>query len=265
VIAERPLPVTGGPIVQLPTAFGQFQGQAWTDETTGIEHMTVSAPVPADAGDGAGSVDGGQGPSGAEAGPVPLVRLHSECLTGDVFGSYRCDCGEQLAYALGLIHEQGGTLLYLRGHEGRGIGLANKLRAYALQEGGADTVDANEQLGLPVDSRDYAAAAAILESMGLRRIRLLSNNPLKYDKLSEHGIQVVEMVRTEVPSREQNIRYLQTKRDRMNHTLSLLDGNHSSGQPAPVQPAPGQPSPLQPAPVQHIPTQHVPTRKGNHA
>ncbi len=204
---ERPLPVSGGPVVQLPTAFGEFLAQAWTDETTGIEHLTVSAPVPAAAGRAA----------------VPLVRLHSECLTGDVFGSYRCDCGEQLGYALGLIREQGGTLLYLRGHEGRGIGLANKLRAYALQEAGADTVDANEQLGLPVDSRDYAAAAAILESMGLRSIRLLSNNPLKHDKLAAHGIQVVEMVRAEVPSREQNVRYLQTKRDRMNHNLSLLD------------------------------------------
>jgi GTP cyclohydrolase II len=197
-------PVTAGPVVQLPTAFGTFQSRAWTDELTGVEHLTVSCPLPGKDGDDA-----------------PLVRLHSECLTGDVFGSYRCDCGEQLAYALGRISREGGTLLYLRGHEGRGIGLANKLRAYALQEAGADTVEANEQLGLPVDGRDYAAAAGILAAMGLHRIRLLSNNPAKYDQLAALGVDVVEMVATEVPSREQNLRYLQTKRDRMNHRLDL--------------------------------------------
>jgi GTP cyclohydrolase II len=197
-------PVTAGPVVQLPTTFGTFQAQAWTDELTAVEHLTVSTPVPAD-----GTTN------------APLVRLHSECLTGDVFGSYRCDCGEQLAYALGRISREGGTLLYLRGHEGRGIGLANKLRAYALQEAGADTVEANEQLGLPVDGRDYAAAAGILGAMGLHRIRLLSNNPAKYDRLAALGVDVVEMVTTEVPSREENLRYLQTKRDRMNHRLDL--------------------------------------------
>ncbi|MCZ2403406.1 GTP cyclohydrolase II [Paenarthrobacter sp. Z7-10] len=205
--ASSPLTVRGGPIVALPTAFGEFQAQAWIDESTGIEHLSVSAAIPAP----------------PHKGQAPLVRLHSECLTGDVFGSYRCDCGEQLAYALGLIREQGGTLLYLRGHEGRGIGLANKLRAYALQEAGADTVDANEQLGLPVDGRDYVAAAAILAAMGLHSIRLMTNNPVKEDQLAALGIHVQETVRTEVPSREQNVRYLQTKRDRMNHNLSLLD------------------------------------------
>jgi GTP cyclohydrolase II len=149
------------------------------------------------------------------------VRLHSECLTGDVFGSYRCDCGEQLAYALELIAENGGTLLYLRGQEGRGIGLANKIKAYALQEAGFDTVEANEQLGLPVDARCYKAAAQILAEMGLHEIRLLSNNPDKQNRLASAGVRVVEMVPTEVPSREQNIRYLQTKKDRMDHLLTL--------------------------------------------
>ena len=201
--AQQPHPVSGGPIVQLPTAFGEFVAQAWTDLETGAEHLAVSSPLP------------------ATDGKAPLVRLHSECLTGDVFGSYRCDCGEQLAYALELIHEHGGTLLYLRGQEGRGIGLANKIRAYALQEAGFDTVEANEQLGLPVDARSYQAAAQILAEMGLNEVRLLSNNPDKQDRLAQAGVHVVEMVPTEVPSREQNLRYLQTKTDRMDHRLVL--------------------------------------------
>lgn len=196
--------VSGGPVVTLPTHFGVFAAQAWIDTATGAEHISVSAPTPS-------SLNG--------QGGDPLVRLHSECLTGDVFGSYRCDCGEQLDYALELIQRQGGTLIYLRGHEGRGIGLANKMRAYSLQEAGADTVEANEQLGLPVDSRDYAAAAGILHSLGLTRIRLLSNNPLKSADLSRHGITVTRTVPTEVPARAENQRYLETKRDRMHHTL----------------------------------------------
>lgn len=196
--------VTGGPVVSIPTAFGTFRAQAWTEAGTGVEHLTMSAPAP--------------GRTSAE----PLVRLHSECLTGDVFGSYRCDCGEQLEQALGLVQEQGGTVLYLRGQEGRGIGLANKLRAYALQENGADTVEANEQLGLPVDSRDYQAAAEILAELGITRIRLLSNNPAKREHLERYGITVVSMVPSEIPSRLENQHYLETKRDRLNHQLSHL-------------------------------------------
>lgn len=211
-----PHPVSGGPIVQLPTAFGDFVAQAWTDHVTGVEHLAVSSPNP---------------PKGGRA---PLVRLHSECLTGDVFGSYRCDCGEQLAFALELIHEEGGTLLYLRGQEGRGIGLANKIKAYALQEAGFDTVEANEQLGLPVDARSYSAAGQILAEMGLHEVRLLSNNPDKQNRLAQAGVSVVEMVPTEVPSREQNLRYLQTKKDRMDHRLTLETETVGNGK-APAQ------------------------------
>ena len=213
-MARQPHPVSAGPIVQLPTAFGDFVAQAWTDLATGAEHLAVSSPLPV-------------------VGMAPLVRLHSECLTGDVFGSYRCDCGEQLAYALEMINEFGGTLLYLRGQEGRGIGLANKMKAYALQEAGFDTVEANEQLGLPVDARCYKAAAQILAEMGLHEIRLLSNNPDKQDRLAQAGVHVVEMVPTEVPSREQNLRYLQTKKDRMDHRLVL------DMQPAALDPGAG--------------------------
>lgn len=210
-----PLPlVAGGPVVDLPTRHGFFRAQAWTVPDTGAEHLAVTAPAPAD------PVDPGAGVVRA----APLVRLHSECLTGDVLGSYRCDCGEQLDQALALIQEQGGTVLYLRGHEGRGIGLANKIRAYSLQDDGADTVDANEQLGLPVDTRDYAAAAAILATLGMTSIRLLSNNPLKAAALAAHGITVTELVPAHVPARPENLRYLQTKRDRLNHALSLNEG-----------------------------------------
>lgn len=196
--------VSGGPVVTLPMSVGSFAAQVWTDHATKVEHLSVSSPIPA--------------PDSLPA----LVRLHSECLTGDVFGSYRCDCGEQLEHALALIGEQGGTVIYLRGQEGRGIGLANKLKAYALQESGWDTVEANEQLGLPVDARDYQIAAEILSQLGLTRIRLLSNNPLKRERLIHHGIDVETMVSSEVPSRAENHKYLQTKRDRLSHRFSRL-------------------------------------------
>jgi GTP cyclohydrolase II len=152
---------------------------------------------------------------------IPLVRLHSECLTGDVLGSLRCDCGQQLQAALELIAEApAGVLLYLP-QEGRGIGLANKIRAYALQDQGLDTVDANLALGLPVDRRDYAAAAHILLSLGLRQVRLLTNNPAKSAALEKHGVQVVERVPLEVPPNPVNLEYLRTKADRMGHLLAF--------------------------------------------
>jgi GTP cyclohydrolase II len=161
-----------------------------------------------------------RGPLHDEATP-PLVRLHSECLTGDVLGSLRCDCGQQLDAALQLIAQApAGVVLYLP-QEGRGIGLANKIRAYALQDQGLDTVDANLALGLPVDRRDYAAAAHVLRSLGLRQVRLLTNNPLKSAALELHGVQVVERVPLAVPPNPVNQGYLRTKADRMGHLLAF--------------------------------------------
>lgn len=206
---DAPL-VSSEPVV-VPTPEGRFEVIGW--QLPGgpggavAEHLSLTAPSPAD----------------VPVGRPPLVRLHSECLTGDVFGSYRCDCGPQLHLALRRIADDGGTLLYLRNHEGRGIGLVNKLRAYKLQDGGADTVEANELLGLPADARDYSAAAAILHRLGLTRIRLLSNNPAKAERLADLGIEVVAMVPNEVPARPENHDYLATKRDRMRHRLRHVD------------------------------------------
>ncbi|MEY9260201.1 3,4-dihydroxy 2-butanone 4-phosphate synthase/GTP cyclohydrolase II [Brevibacterium epidermidis] len=197
--------------VALPSEHGSLRARAFTID--GHDHLGVFA----------GSPD-----SGAD-GPAPLVRLHSECLTGDVFGSHRCDCGEQLDLALDLIAEQGGAVLYLTGHEGRGIGLSNKLRAYALQDQGRDTVDANRDLGFTDDARDYRAAAAILRSLGLTRIRLLTNNPAKTSALEELGITVEAVVPLEVAARPENTRYLSTKRERMHHVLSLPEVTGTSG------------------------------------
>lgn len=155
-----------------------------------------------------------------EGGPV-LVRLHSECLTGDVFGSCRCDCGEQLAQGMTRVQEQGqGVVLYLR-QEGRGIGLVNKLHAYALQDEGLDTVDANRALGLPDDARDYGYAAAILRDLGVHRVRLLTNNPAKVAALERRGIEVMERLPLPVQPNPANLRYLRTKEERMGHLLSV--------------------------------------------
>ena len=160
--------------------------------------------------------------AGEPAGEGLLTRLHSECLTGDVLGSLRCDCGEQLDLALARIAREGrGALLYLSGHEGRGIGLAAKLRAYALQDDGLDTVEANQALGLPVDGRDYRAAAAILRHLGVRSVQLLSNNPAKARALRELGVGVARQLAHEVPANPANQRYLATKRERLGHRLVL--------------------------------------------
>jgi len=147
-----------------------------------------------------------------------LVRLHSECLTGDIFHSIRCDCGEQLEEAMRLVSQSGGAILYLR-QEGRGIGIINKLKAYQLQDKGADTIEANELLGLPVDSRDYGQAIHMLESLGAKQIRLLTNNPLKVEAFAKTPVEVIERVGLEIKKRPENERYLNTKRDDMGHKL----------------------------------------------
>lgn len=151
-------------------------------------------------------------------GQVPLVRVHSECITGDVFGSCKCDCGAQLEQSLALIAEQGGVLIYLR-QEGRGIGLTNKLKAYALQEEGYDTVDANVQLGLPVDSRNYGVAFQILKHMDIDEVRLLTNNPHKVEAMTQYGINVTERIPLLVPATPENETYLKTKQEKLGHFL----------------------------------------------
>ncbi len=148
-----------------------------------------------------------------------LLRLHSECLTGDVFHSYKCDCGEQLQLSLKLAGASGGVVLYLR-QEGRGIGIINKLRAYQLQEQGADTVEANEKLGLPIDGRDYSIAVDMARDLGIKRARLLTNNPLKVKAFVGSGIDIVERIPLEIAKRPENARYLATKRDEMGHKIS---------------------------------------------
>lgn len=151
---------------------------------------------------------------------VPLVRIHSECITGDVFGSCKCDCGSQLQHSLSLIAEEGGILIYLR-QEGRGIGLANKLKAYALQEQGYDTVDANLALGLPIDNRDYAVAYQILKHLNVDKIRLLTNSPQKIEAIAQYGVTVAERVPLVIESTLENRIYLKTKQDKLGHLLSV--------------------------------------------
>jgi 3,4-dihydroxy 2-butanone 4-phosphate synthase / GTP cyclohydrolase II len=191
----------------VPTPHGTFTCQAWRSLIDGVDHIAFVR----------GDVSGDE--------PV-LVRVHSECLTGDVFGSRRCDCGSQLADALDAIDEAGrGVLVYLRGHEGRGIGIASKLDAYRLQDGGHDTVDANLHLGLPVDGREYGTGAQILSALGVERVRLITNNPAKCEELGAHGIEVEERVALPIRPTPENITYLETKRRRMGHLLGALESN----------------------------------------
>ncbi len=193
-------------VAALPTRFGEMWASAYRDTLTGDEHLAVTTRRP----------DGGW-----PAGSAPLVRVHSECLTGDTLGSLRCDCGPQLDASLSAIAASpgGGALVYLRGHEGRGIGLAAKIAAYQLQDQGLDTVDANTAQGLPADARDYVSAAAILVDLGLTQIRLLTNNPTKVDALVRHGVSVTARVPVVTGVQRHNIDYLITKRDRMGHLL----------------------------------------------
>ncbi|WP_193084577.1 3,4-dihydroxy-2-butanone-4-phosphate synthase [Brevibacterium aurantiacum] len=200
--------------VPLPTKHGSFRARAFTID--GHDHLGVFSGL-----DSAAVAAKSTSQGSSLRGPAPLVRVHSECLTGDVFGSHRCDCGEQLDLAMRRISDEGGAVIYLTGHEGRGIGLSNKLRAYALQDQGLDTVDANRELGFHDDDRDYRAAAEILASIGLTRIRLLTNNPDKTRALEALGITIEAVVPLEIPARPENSNYLNTKRERMHHTLTL--------------------------------------------
>lgn len=152
-----------------------------------------------------------------------MVRAHSQCLTGDTFGSARCDCGEQLRLSMEMIEKEGrGVVLYIMNHEGRGIGLANKIKAYAMQDEGADTVEANRRLGFKPDQRDYGIGAQILVALGIHRIRLLTNNPRKFVGLTGYGLEIVDRVPLEVPPNACNLRYLKTKKEKMGHILDLV-------------------------------------------
>ncbi|HXV72796.1 MAG TPA: bifunctional 3,4-dihydroxy-2-butanone-4-phosphate synthase/GTP cyclohydrolase II [Acidimicrobiia bacterium] len=188
---------------RIPTAHGEFAAIGYRSLVDDRQHIAL---VKGDIGDGAGV----------------LTRVHSECLTGDVFGSLRCDCGEQLDYALATIAEEGrGVVLYIRGHEGRGIGLLHKLAAYNLQDEGLDTVDANVNLGLPVDSRDYGVGSQILYDLGVRSMRLLTNNPVKRAAIEGYGLSIEERIPIVLPANNENQGYLQAKADRLGHELDV--------------------------------------------
>ena len=205
---------------RIPTQWGEFTAYVYESLLDGEQHVAMVM----------GAV---QGESDV------LVRVHSECLTGDVFGSLRCDCGVQLDSAMELIAaEKLGVVVYLRGHEGRGIGIGHKIRAYSLQDEGADTVDANTALGLPVDSREYGIGAQILNDLGITTMRLVTNNPTKYGGLEGFGLDIVERVPSVIAPNPENIAYLRTKRERMGHLLDGLD-EHPSDPPAGGDVAPG--------------------------
>jgi 3,4-dihydroxy 2-butanone 4-phosphate synthase/GTP cyclohydrolase II len=198
----------------LPTRHGRFVSQVWRSKLDGSEHVSLSC----------GELTGGE---------PPLVRVHSECLTGDVFGSERCDCGGQLDDALAMIHDVGrGMVIYLLGHEGRGIGLAEKLRAYTLQDAGLDTVEANLRLGHPADARDYGVAAQILAAVGATEVKLMTNNPAKVHGLSDYGIAIAARVPIRPRVTAANVTYLATKSRRMGHVLPGADASadRSSGE-----------------------------------
>jgi 3,4-dihydroxy 2-butanone 4-phosphate synthase/GTP cyclohydrolase II len=188
----------------LPTSRGHFRLHVYEDTIRGEHHVALVK----------GEV-GGDEPT--------LVRAHSQCLTGDTFGSARCDCGDQLRLSMEMIEKQGrGVVLYILNHEGRGIGLANKIKAYAIQDNGADTVEANRRLGFKPDQRDYGIGAQILVALGVRRIRLITNNPRKFVGLTGYGLEIVDRVPLEIPPNACNLRYLKTKKEKMGHILDLV-------------------------------------------
>ena len=188
----------------VPTKYGEFKVYGYRSITDGIEHVAWVS----------GDLDFSK--------PV-YVRVHSECLTGDIFGSRRCDCGEQLDAAMRFIAEHGGVFLYMRGHEGRGIGLCNKLKAYELQQQGLDTVEANLQLGFKSDIREYGIGAQILADIGVRQIRLLTNNPTKVTGIKGYGLEIVERVPIEINPTDDNRFYLETKKNKMGHVLNFSE------------------------------------------
>ncbi|MDG2429033.1 MAG: GTP cyclohydrolase II [Acidimicrobiales bacterium] len=191
---------------RIPTRYGDFTAHAYLSLLDGDEHVAYVL------GD-------------LKSVEAPLVRVHSECLTGDLLGSLRCDCGSQLDEALSQIGGEGvGVLVYLRGHEGRGIGIGHKLRAYGLQDEGLDTVDANLRQGLPVDSREYGVGARILFDLGLTKMRLMTNNPSKRAGLEGHGLEITDRVPLDTSPNPENVRYLETKRDRLGHLLATHTG-----------------------------------------
>jgi len=188
---------------RIPTRHGEFTAYVYESKLDGIEHLALTM----------GEVRGKKN---------VLVRVHSECLTGDIFGSSRCDCGSQLNAALEKIAEEGiGIIVYLRGHEGRGIGLGHKLRAYTLQDHGRDTVEANVELGFPIDSREYGIGAQILVDLGITTIRLMTNNPAKYGGLSGYDLEIVERVSLAPAATEENRKYLLTKKDKLGHFIEI--------------------------------------------
>jgi 3,4-dihydroxy 2-butanone 4-phosphate synthase/GTP cyclohydrolase II len=193
--------------VDMPTRYGEFKLIAFEDTITEEVHLALVK----------GEWD--------ENTPV-LVRVHSQCVTGDIFGSMRCDCGDQLAWAMQIVEQEGrGVVLYMK-QEGRGIGLINKLRAYKLQQDGMDTVEANEALGFKMDHRDYGVGCQILRDLGLRKLRLMTNNPTKRVGLAGYGLEIVDRVAIEIPANAVNQRYLQTKRDRMGHLILAETDDH---------------------------------------
>jgi 3,4-dihydroxy 2-butanone 4-phosphate synthase/GTP cyclohydrolase II len=206
----------------VPTEHGAFRFRAYRDRQTGADHLAIIK---------------GQPKNGT------LLRVHSECVTGEVFASEKCECGPQLDAALDAIQEEGGIVIYMRGHEGRGIGLINKLKAYRLQEDGLDTLDANLALGFPADGRDYGAAVSILEDLGISEVRAITNNPEKLRQLSERGITVIDRVPLVVGVGEFNEKYLEAKRDRMGHVLpddATLDGQVLASQSLAAQAGAGK-------------------------